>query len=113
MARRDVVLNKLDHYCTRFNRGWKRGESWFKGRMPHLAVAIALLFLWDAIVTPGLHYWVEQHRGVVNFLNRHEWCAYVYGYGMFLVLPLFFAIVLTHGVFRLVRAVRLRISSKT
>jgi hypothetical protein len=103
---RDAALNKLDGYCTRFNHGWNRGVAWIKGILPYLVVATVLLFLWDGIVSAGLHSWVVQHGPWVSFLNSHDDWAYVYGIGLFLVIPLFFAAGITYGGFRLARAMQ-------
>jgi hypothetical protein len=106
MAWRDVVLNKPDCYCTGFNRGWNRGVTWIKAIAPYIAVAAALLFLWDRAISAGLHHWVTQHEQWVSFLNSHDGWAYVYGIGLLLVVPLFFSAWLTYGVFRLAQVIQ-------
>jgi hypothetical protein len=105
-AWRDVVLNKLDCYCTRFNRGWCRVVAWLKGILPYFAVAAVLLNLWVLAIAPGLHAWVARHGAWVFFLNSHDGWAYVYGAGLFFVVPLFSTAWLTYGVFRLVRTIQ-------
>jgi hypothetical protein len=110
---RDAALNKLDGYCTRFNHGWNRGVAWIKGILPYLVVATVLLFLWDGIVSAGLHSWVAQHEPWVSFLNRHDAWASVYGMGLFLVLPLLFAAGITYGVIRLTREIQRQKQKRT